>query len=188
MAPSRQSTDSAVLQNDLPGDIFRDDEETGLTSHPRADHVEQSGRITPTSLAEGPLDTPASSAFEADRRRRRPPEAKFIREQSAAQVLASLEPIQRYDFHDRVDELYLGRWVPQPGWAGTILDLPERSGDNWFITVKEKDSQVLIMATTAEESAAELRVGNAVTVLGRISRISLLKSVSLSDATIVARQ
>jgi Adenylate cyclase, family 3 (some proteins contain HAMP domain) len=55
------------------------------------------------------------------------PQRPTIREKSAAEILANLKGITpSYRFHEKVKELYLGRWTREPGWPATVHDLPSK--------------------------------------------------------------
>jgi hypothetical protein len=112
------------------------------------------------------------------------PQRLTIREKSAAEILGSLKGTPSYEFHEKVEELYLGRWTQEPGWKATVSDLPSRlSRGLWFCSLAEVDSSTLVMATTPRD-VSSLRPGDPVTVTGRIKDVSLLASVSLEDATL----
>jgi hypothetical protein len=108
-----------------------------------------------------------------------------IRETSAAEILSSLRGITlSYQFHEKVEELYRGRWTRDPGWRATVNSLPSKlSKDVWFCSFKEIGSDTLVMASTVQDVSA-LRPGDSVTVSGRISDVSRLESVTLEDAIV----
>lgn len=108
-----------------------------------------------------------------------------IREKSAAEIIRNLkENTPSYRFHEKANELYLGRWTGEPGWQATVDDLPSKlSGGSWNCCFKEVGSGTLIMASTSRDIST-LRPGDSVTVSGRISRVSLLETVSLEDAIV----
>lgn len=115
------------------------------------------------------------------------PERLTIRENSAAEVLRSLDGIEPYRFHEKVEELYLGRWTQESGWQATVDELPSRrTNGSWHCSFKEAGSGTLIFASTTQDIST-YRPGDSVTVSGRIGRVSLLNSVSLEDATVFAR-
>jgi hypothetical protein len=115
------------------------------------------------------------------------PQRLTIREKSASEILSNLEGITlSYQFREKVDGLYLGRWTREPGWHATVHDLPSKlSGRLWHCSFTEVGSGTLVMASTIQD-VSSLRRGDSVTVSGRISNVSQLKSVSLEDAIVLA--
>jgi hypothetical protein len=115
------------------------------------------------------------------------PQRVTIREKSAAEILGNLEgitPISR--FVATVNDLYLGRWTPEPGWHTTVHDRPSRlSGGGWFCIFREVGSGTIIGATTVQD-LSNFRHGDSVTVSGTIRdvRQGYLESVSLEDAIV----
>jgi len=127
----------------------------------------------------GPTPEPAALPTPASER-------PTIREKSAADILSNLKGGTRFDyqFRDRVEELYRGRWTRDPGWRVTVASLPSKlPSDAWFCSFKEVGSNTLVMASTAQDVSA-LRPGDLMIVSGRISDVSRLDSVSLADATV----
>jgi tetratricopeptide (TPR) repeat protein len=114
------------------------------------------------------------------------PQRPTIREKSAAEILANLKGITlSYQFHEKVKDLYLGRWTQKPGWQATVFSLPSQlSGGPWFCSLKEVGSGIHVMASTAQDISA-LRPGDSVSVSGRISGVSRLNDVSLEDAIVL---
>jgi hypothetical protein len=111
------------------------------------------------------------------------PEHPTIRENSAAEILSHLKGT-RLEFYERVDELYRGRWTRDPGWRVTVYELPSKLSSNvWFCSFEEFGSGTLVTVTTVQDVSA-LRLGDAVTVSGRISDVTQLGSVSLADAIV----
>jgi hypothetical protein len=123
--------------------------------------------------------TPDPTSDRAAPARERP----TIREKSAAEILINLKGITpSYRFREKVEELYLGRWTREPGWQATVSGLPSKlSGGSWFCSLKEVGSGRLVIAITVQD-ASKLRPGDSVTVIGRISRVSILEDVTLEDA------
>ena len=113
------------------------------------------------------------------------PERLIIREKSAAEILGNLRGITLSSrYHERVEELYLGRWTREPGWQATVHNLPSKlSGGRWFCSFREVGSGNLVMANTVQDIST-LRPGDSVTVSGRICDVSQLEYVSLQDAII----
>ena len=113
------------------------------------------------------------------------PERLTIREKSAAEIILNLKGITpSYRFHEKVKELYLGRWTREPGWQATVYDLPSKlPGGHWHCMLREVGSSTLVMASTVQD-VSTLRRGDSVTVSGRISDASQLDSVSLEDAIV----
>jgi pimeloyl-ACP methyl ester carboxylesterase len=113
------------------------------------------------------------------------PERPTIREKSAAEIITNLKGITpSYLFHKKVEELYLGRWTREPGWQVTVSDLPSKiSGELWHCSFSEVGSNTLVWASTVKD-VSMLRRGDSVTVSGRISRVSQLKSISLEEAIV----
>jgi class 3 adenylate cyclase len=106
-----------------------------------------------------------------------------IREKSAAEIFVNLKgSTPSYRFHEKVEELYLGRWTREPGWPATVHGLPSKlSGGGWFCSLREVGSGTLVMASTVQD-VSTLRPGDSVTISGRISHVSQLEDVSLEDA------
>lgn len=115
------------------------------------------------------------------------PQRLTIREKSAAEILRNLKGIElSYRFHEKVEELYVDRWTREPGWRASMYDLPSKlSGVRWHCCLKEVDSGTLLFASTTQD-VSMLRIGDLVTVSGRISGISQLEYVSLEDAVVRA--
>jgi hypothetical protein len=114
------------------------------------------------------------------------PERPTIREKSAAEILANLRKIKlpSYQFRDRVEALYRGRWTREPGWQAKVYDLPSKiSGELWHCTFKEVGSDAVIMANTPQDISM-FRNGDLVTVSGKIREVTLLDYVSLEDAIV----
>lgn len=112
------------------------------------------------------------------------PERPTIREKSAAEIFVNLKGIMSYQFHEKVQELYRGRWTREPGWQGTVEDLPSKlSGRLWNCSFREVGSDTLVHANTVQDISM-LRPGDSVTVSGRISAVSQIKYISLEDAII----
>lgn len=113
------------------------------------------------------------------------PQRITIREKSAAEIIINLKGIRLpYQFYEKVEEIYLGRWTREPGWQATVHDLPSKlAGGRWFCSLREVGSGTLVMATTVRDVSA-LRPGDSVIVSGRISNVSRLESVSLEDAIV----
>ena len=124
---------------------------------------------------------------------------QYVREDSAAAIFASLSGIERgfggdEEFTARAEELYVGRWVKEGGWKGTVRDLPERSIllDRWLVKVVEDGNAaepVLIMAFTTNAETADIRVGDTVVVTGQIRTVSRggFRLVTLDPATVLPR-
>jgi nucleoside phosphorylase len=108
-----------------------------------------------------------------------------IREKAAAEIVANLKGISlSYQFHETVKELYLGRWTREPGWQVKVHDWPKKlPGGRWFGTFTEVGSGPLVMASTVQDLSA-LRLGDSVTVSGRISDVSPLEYIMLEDAIV----
>ena len=149
-------------------------EEDTLTGHP--------------GIAERNADE-ATSHRQADQHSAR----QYVREDSAAAIFASLSGIER-GFTARAEELYVGRWVKEGGWKGTVRDLPERTFllDRWLVKVVEDGNAaepVLIMAFTTNAETADIRVGDTVVVTGQIRTVSRggFRLVTLDPATVLPR-
>ena len=107
-----------------------------------------------------------------------------VREKSAGEILGNLKETTKlsHQFHEKAEEIYLGRWIPEPGWQVAVDDLPKKlPGGLWSCSFKEVGSGSLVWAETKQD-ISNLRRGNLVTVTGRISRVSELGSVSLEEA------
>ena len=111
------------------------------------------------------------------------PQRPTIREKSAAEILANLKDIPSYQFFEKVKDLYIGRWTREPGWQATVSDLPsKRLGGRWSCSFKEVGSDSVVLAFSAQD-LSERRLGDSVTVSGRISAINVFV-VSLEDAIV----
>jgi TIR domain len=113
------------------------------------------------------------------------PERRTIREKSAAEILGNLKGITpSYRFHEKVKELYLGRWTREPGWEATVHGLPSESSKGyWHCSLREVGTSTPIYASTVQDISM-LRHGGSVTVSGRIREVTLLDYVSLEDAIV----
>jgi class 3 adenylate cyclase len=106
-----------------------------------------------------------------------------IRENSAGEILAILNAVTPYNFRERVEELYLGRWTREPGWQVTVNSLPSKcSGGRWSCTFKEVGSNTTVLAYAVQD-LSNFRVDDSVTVSGRIGDVNPLV-VSLEDAIV----
>lgn len=103
------------------------------------------------------------------------PQRFIVREKSAAEILSNLKGITiSYQFYEKAEELYRGRWTRDPGWRATVYSLTSKlSGDAWFCSVT---------VSTAQD-VSTLRPGDSVTVSGRINDVTR-DSVSLGDAIV----
>jgi hypothetical protein len=110
-----------------------------------------------------------------------------IREKSAAEILGNLKDIALpYQFRERVEELYVGRWTQEFGWRATMANLPSKLSEvHWHCILKEVDSGILVFASTVQD-VSTLRTGDLVTVTGRISDVRQIPSVNLEDAVVQA--
>jgi hypothetical protein len=107
----------------------------------------------------------------------------IIREKSAAEILANLKGVPSYRFHEKVEELYLGRWTPQP-WQAIVDDLPSKlSEGHWYCFFKEVGSGALVSASTTQD-ISKLRPGDSVTISGSIRDVSQANRVGLEDAIV----
>jgi hypothetical protein len=108
-----------------------------------------------------------------------------IREKSAAEILGNLKAVTLpYQFYEKVEELYRGRWTQEPGWQATVFGLPSKlAGGLWHCSFKEVGSGTLLMATTAQDLSA-LRPSDSVSVSGRINDVMRSDYVSLQDAIV----
>jgi class 3 adenylate cyclase len=115
------------------------------------------------------------------------PERVAIREKSAAEIIVNLKRVKpAYRFFENAKELYIGRWTREPGWHATVYELPSKpSGGGWFCIFMEVDSGTIIAASTIRD-VSTLRLGDAVTISGRISDVSPLDSVMLEDAIVLS--
>jgi hypothetical protein len=113
------------------------------------------------------------------------PERPTIREKSAAEIISNLKDITfDYQFRARVEELYRGRWTRDPGWQATTASLPSKlPGNAWLCSFLEVASAIIVTASTIQDVSA-LRRGDSVTVSGKISEVSRLDYVHLTDATV----
>ena len=113
------------------------------------------------------------------------PKRAAIREESAAEIFDNLGKLpQPYLFYESVKDLYLGRWTRESGWQVIVHSLPNaRSGGGWSCMFSEVGSGHIVGVHTAQDLSA-LRLGDSVSVTGRISDVSPLKSVILDDAIV----
>ena len=113
------------------------------------------------------------------------PQRPTIREKSAVEILVNLKGIKlSYQFDEKVEELYLGRWTREPGWQATVYDLPSKlPGGLWHCGFSEVGSDTLVWASTVQD-VSMLRRGDSVTVSGRISGVSRGNYISLEDAIV----
>ena len=113
------------------------------------------------------------------------PQRPTIREKSAAEILVNLKGITpSYRFHEKVEELSLGRWTQEPGWQAKVYDLPSKlPRGRWHCSFSEVGSDTLVWAITVQD-VSMLRPGDSVTVSGRISAVSQIKYISLEDAIV----
>ena len=89
-----------------------------------------------------------------------------------------------YRFHEKVAELYLGRWTREHGWQATVYQLPNKLSEGlWDYSFTEVGSGALVFASTAQDISG-LRPADSVSVSGTISHVSLLGSVSLEEAIV----
>jgi hypothetical protein len=114
------------------------------------------------------------------------PQRPTIREKSAAEILANLKGVTlSYLFFEKAKELYIGRWTREPGLQVIVHDLPsERRSGGWFCIFREVGSGRIVAASTVQDLSA-LRLGDSVTVSGRISDVSPVGSVTLEDAVVL---
>ncbi len=95
-------------------------------------------------------------------------------------VCSSDSPLDRAG---RMNDLYFGRRIPQPGWAGVVTSLRRLEDGQWLVEVAERGTSAVIMARS-DESLAHLRPGQAVTVVGRIVGVNGCQTITLGDATV----
>jgi pyrimidine deaminase RibD-like protein len=107
-----------------------------------------------------------------------------IRETSAAEIVARLRDTPSYEFRKTVEHLFAGRWTREPGWQATVHGLPTMISERlWHCSFQEVGAGTLVFATTVQD-VSSLRVGDPVTVSGRISGISQSGYVSLESAIV----
>ena len=112
------------------------------------------------------------------------PQRLAIRERSAAEILGHLKGKLSYQFRESVEELYIGRWTPEPGWQATVHDLPSKlSGSLWYCSFREVGSDTLVFASTVQD-VSTLRPGDSVTLSGRIRDVRQHGTISLEDAIV----
>lgn len=112
------------------------------------------------------------------------PQRVTIREKSAAEIIVNLKggaPLHL--FFEKAKELYIGLWTREPGWKVIVHALPSKRSGGWFCFFSEVGSGPLVAASTVQDLSA-LRVGDSVTVSGRISDVSPVGSVTLEDAIV----
>ena len=124
---------------------------------------------------------------------------QYVPEDSAGAIFESLGGIKpeiggHRKFAARVEELFVGRWVKEPGWKGTVEELAERFyKDTWLVKVREDgntaESVVFLLAYTTDAKAADFRVGDTVAVTGQIKNVSrvVLGIITLNPATVSPR-
>ena len=153
--------------------------------------AESEPATSPAPTQPVPVIEPKSTVKNNDRNRKRRttpslgPQRPTIPEKSAAEIVANLKGIKpSYKFHERVEELYLGRWTQGPGWQASVKELPSKlPGEHWFCSLKEVDSGTTLHAITIQD-VSMLRIGDTVMVSGRISEVSQLEFVMLNDADV----
>jgi nucleoside phosphorylase len=113
------------------------------------------------------------------------PQRVTIREKSAAEIIVNLKGGPAHLFFEKAKDLYIRRWTREPGWQAIVHDLPsKRSGGGWRCHFIEVGSGPLVAASTVQDLSA-LRLGDSVTVSGRISDVSQLGFVTLEDAIVL---
>jgi pyrimidine deaminase RibD-like protein len=118
----------------------------------------------------------------------RTPARPTIRETSAAEIFVRLKGTPSYEFHTTVENLFVGRWTREPGWQVTVNALPTKPSEPfWHCSFQEVGSGTLVFASTVQ-NVSSLRIGDSVTVSGKISRVSLQEYVSLEDAVVRGEQ
>jgi nucleoside phosphorylase len=114
------------------------------------------------------------------------PQRVTIREKSAAEIIVNLKGgTASHLFFEKAKDLYIGRWTQEPGWRAIVHGLPsKRSGGGWRCYFIEVGSGPVVAVSTVQDLSA-LRLGDSVTVSGRISDVSPLGSVTLEDAIVL---
>ena len=112
------------------------------------------------------------------------PQRITIREKSAAEIIVNLKAgTPSHLFFEKAKDLYIGRRTREPGWQVIVHDLPSKHSGGWFCIFREVGSGPLVSASTVRDLSS-LRLGDSVTVSGRISDVSPLESVMLEDAIV----
>ncbi len=121
----------------------------------------------------------------------------LAREQSATEIMDNLDRSLKNSgyrdsrmkdsfLHEKVEDLYQGRWVPYPGWVGTISQLPNYQFSVWEVQLKEDGGSALIEAGDIEDDLSSCRIGDAARVAGSILTISRHGRIILTDSIISA--
>ncbi|MEE8587514.1 MAG: hypothetical protein V3T83_21970, partial [Acidobacteriota bacterium] len=129
---------------------------------------ESQAATLPRSLADDAVEMPSSRTPRVQGVKRFLPHETTARE--VYQTAMSDSPRER-------EKIVRNRWIPTPGWSGTVFSLPEKvdipsSEWKWIVLVQEHGSATEhIIHIWTKDDASNLRVGDSVTVVGRIKDV-----------------
>ncbi len=125
---------------------------------------------TPSGLVDGlppsPLEAPPTAPISRGA-------LEHVKEMSAGEIVRTLAG--QPSFNNHVRDLYLGRWIREPGWQAWVRSLPgkeEVPSVIWRLSLTEDFTGASLYAITSDESARDLREHDAVFVVGRIVGIT----------------
>ncbi len=126
----------------------------------------------------------ARSPKQPQKREPSPPAMEYIREKTAGQIIKNLEGT-RWERGKKIKDLYLNRWVREPGWSGKVIGLPSHqdTANTWSLVIREEGTNTPVGVFSADPAVANLRNGDRITVQGRVISIGT-GTVYLADATI----
>ncbi len=87
------------------------------------------------------------------------------------------------DWAARSRDLFVGRWIPRPGWAGVVASAPRLEDGQWTVEIRENGTGAVILACSLE-TMAHLRPGQPVTVLGQVAGTNACRSVTVRSTTV----
>ncbi len=98
----------------------------------------------------------------------------LTREKTATEISKTLEGSLRKQalFDKNVEDLFLNRWVPHPGWIGRISKLPEFHDNAWQVELIEARGSAGIFVRDIEGNLSNCRIGDIARIAGRIAGIN----------------
>jgi hypothetical protein len=111
------------------------------------------------------------------------------REKSAGEVLLTVKSAMQSEMLGRTElevweQLFKTRWIPEPGWKGTLDESPRRSGRMWDCVVREDGTSAAILVIT-QQDISELRKGDAVLVTGQCLTVTVRDNrIVVSDGAV----
>ena len=87
---------------------------------------------------------------------------------------------------ERVETLYIGHWIPTPGWGGTVSRRARESdsGRWYFVFQQRAEAESVAIHVWAGHEVSQLTQGDRVFVVGRITDVRT-GIVVVDDATVV---